>query len=178
MIIDAICALLIIMAVIKGFRKGLIVGIFSYLTFIIGLAAAMKLSAVVALRIGDSLKISQKWLPFLAFLAVFIVVALLINIAARFVQKLTETLMLGWLNRLGGVVLFTVLYLSVFSVLLFYLEQLNVFSSASSNNSVTAPYIRLLAPKVMEVIGKILPVFKDMFGGLEHFFENIAQRAK
>jgi membrane protein required for colicin V production len=48
MVIDAIFIVLMILAVIKGFRNGLIVAVFSFLGIIIGLAAAMKFSTVVA----------------------------------------------------------------------------------------------------------------------------------
>ena len=48
MIIDIAFAIVMILAIFKGFSKGFIVGIFSLLAFIIGLAAALKLSVVVA----------------------------------------------------------------------------------------------------------------------------------
>ena len=74
MIIDFIFAVLIVLAVIKGFQKGLIVAVFSLLAFIVGLAAAMKLSAVVAGYLGQSIKVSEQWLPGIAFFIVFIIV--------------------------------------------------------------------------------------------------------
>jgi membrane protein required for colicin V production len=46
MILDLVFAVLIILAIIKGYQRGLIVGIFSLIAIIIGLAAAIKLSAV------------------------------------------------------------------------------------------------------------------------------------
>ncbi len=53
MIIDIAFALLMVLAIFKGLRKGLILGIFSLLAFLIGLAAALKLSAVVAVYLND-----------------------------------------------------------------------------------------------------------------------------
>ena len=80
MIIDIICIILLVLAVIKGFQRGLIVGVFSLLAVIIGLAAAIKLSAVVASHIGEAVKISDRWLPVLSFAVVFIAVVLLIRL--------------------------------------------------------------------------------------------------
>jgi membrane protein required for colicin V production len=48
MIIDIIFLLLMIFAVMKGMRNGFVVAVFSFLGIIIGLAAAMKFSTVVA----------------------------------------------------------------------------------------------------------------------------------
>ena len=56
MIIDLIFAVVIVLAIFKGYQRGLIVGLFSLVAVIIGLAAAMKLSAVVAKYIGELLR--------------------------------------------------------------------------------------------------------------------------
>ena len=45
MILDLLLIVILIVAIIKGYQRGLIVGIFSFIAVIIGLAAAIKLSA-------------------------------------------------------------------------------------------------------------------------------------
>ncbi|MEO6705918.1 MAG: CvpA family protein, partial [Ginsengibacter sp.] len=82
MVIDFSFLIVFIIAVFKGFRKGLIVGIFSFTAFIIGLAAALKLSAVVASRFESSVGMMAKWLPVISFAIVFIIFVLLVNIGA------------------------------------------------------------------------------------------------
>ncbi len=52
MFLDLVLVVILILAVIKGYQRGLIVGIFSFIAIIIGLAAAIKLSTVVADYIG------------------------------------------------------------------------------------------------------------------------------
>ena len=87
MIIDIIVAMILILAVIKGFRQGLIVALFSVIAFIVGLAAAMKLSVVVAGYIGKAVNVSDKWLPIISFAVVFLIVVLLVRLGAKFIQK-------------------------------------------------------------------------------------------
>ena len=48
MVIDIILLILLAFAIIKGYRNGFVVAIFSFLAIVIGLAAAMKLSTWVA----------------------------------------------------------------------------------------------------------------------------------
>src|SRR6188474_1946729 len=98
MILDIIVAVILILAVIKGYRQGLIVALFSLIAFIIGLAAAMKLSVVAAGHIGNAVKVSDKWLPIISFAVVFLIVVLLVRVVAKFLQKSVELAMLGWLN--------------------------------------------------------------------------------
>ena len=109
MIIDIIIAIALIIAVIKGYQQGLIVAVFSVLAFIVGLAAAIKLSAVAAGYIGKTVKISDQWLPVISFAVVFFIVVLLIRWGAKLIQKTIQFAMLGWVNRLGGILLFVVL---------------------------------------------------------------------
>jgi len=79
MIIDIIFAVLVVLAIIQGFRRGFIIAIFSFIAIFIGLAAAIKLSAVVADYLAHSTKTSGKWLPILSFAIVFLIVILLVR---------------------------------------------------------------------------------------------------
>ena len=176
MVLDIIVAVILILAVIKGYRQGLIVALFSVIAFIIGLAAALKLSVVVADYIGQAVKISDKWLPIISFALVFLIVVLLVRLGARFIQKTVEFAMLGWLNRLGGILLYAGLYILIFSFLIFFADQLGFIKPETKNESVTYAYIQPWGPKLMEGLGKIIPVFKGMFKDLEDFFDGVSKQ--
>ena len=176
MILDIIVVVILLIAILKGYRQGLIVALFSFIAFIIGLAAALKLSAVVADHLGKAVKVSDKWLPILSFAVVFLIVVLLVRLGARFIEKTVQLAMLGWLNRLGGILLYAGLYILIFSILLFYADQLNIIKPETKNQSVTYNYIQPWGPKLMEGLGKIVPVFKGMFQDLEDFFDSVSKR--
>jgi len=161
---------LLAIACFKGVSRGLIVAVFSFLAVIIGLAAAIKLSVVVAGWLKNSTNLNKQWLPFLSFAIVIIVVALLVRLLAKLLQKSVESVMMGWLNRLGGVVFYVLLYVSVYSVVLFYATQMDVLKPATINLSKTYNVIEPFGPKVVNAIGTLLPVFKNLFSDLEHFF--------
>lgn len=175
MILDIIVAVILILAVIKGYRQGLIVALFSLVAFVIGLAAAIKLSVVAADYIGKAVKISDKWLPIVSFAVVFLIVVLLVRLGAKFIQKTVELAMLGWANRIGGILLYVGLYILIFSVLLFYVDQMNFIKPETKSESVTYSYIKPWGPKLMDGLGKIIPVFKGMFEELEDFFDNVSK---
>lgn len=176
MILDLVFAVILVLAVIKGYQRGLVVGLFSLVAVIIGLAAAMKLSAVVAGYIGDAVKVSDEWLPIISFVLVFILVVILIRLGANAIERTVEVVLLGWLNRLGGILLYAVIYTIVFSVLVFYAVQVDLLQPATIEKSVTYPFIQPWGPKVINGIGSVIPIFKDMFAELEQFFEGVAKR--
>ena len=175
MILDIIVAVILILAVIKGYRQGLIVALFSFIALIIGIAAAMKLSVVAAGYIGKAVNISDKWLPIISFAVVFLIVILLVRLGAKFIQKTVELAMLGWVNRIGGILLYAALYILIFSVLLFYVDQMNFIKPETKRESVTYSYIQPWGPKLMDGLGKIIPVFKGMFQDLEDFFDKVSK---
>lgn len=174
MIIDFIFAILIIFACIKGYSKGLIMALFSMIAFIIGLAAALKLSTMVAGWMQNSTNISTKWLPFIAFAVVFLAVVLLVNWGGKLIQKTFETILLGWVNRIGGVMLYAALYTIIFSIFLFYAEKVSLIKADVIQSSVTYSFIQPWGPKVMNGFGTVIPLFKDMFTQLEDFFTRLA----
>ncbi len=175
MFIDIIVVVLLAMAIFKGLRKGFVLALFSFLAFIIGLAAALKLSAAVASYLSDNTGISQRWLPFIAFAVVFILVAFLVKMGARAIEAVLRIAMLGWLNKMGGILFYALLYLFIFSIFLFYAEKLDLIKPHTIRDSVSYAYLQPLAPRVIEGLSIVLPFFKNMFAQLTGFFEGFTQ---
>jgi len=152
------------------------VALFSIVAFIIGLAAAIKLSATVAVYLGKNIALSNRWLPVISFLVVFIVVVVLVNLGGKLVEKTFEMAFLGWVNRIGGAIFYVLLYTLIFSILLFYAEKMHFIKQETISNSITYPYLKPWGPAVINTLGKIIPLFKDSFQQLESFFESLSDK--
>lgn len=176
MFIDVIVLVLVLLALYKGLRKGLVVALFSLLAFIIGLAAALKLSTLMAAYLGQNISISERWLPVLAFMAVFIIVVVLVRLGAKALEAALRVAMLGWANRIGGFIFFALLYLFIFSVLLFYAHNLHLIQEETAKTSHTFPYLKPLAPKIIQEVSAVFPFFKNMFSQLSSFFEEVSKK--
>ena len=160
-------------AFIKGIRKGFIQSLFSFVAFFIGLAAAIKLSAFAGNYLSLHTQISGKWVPFISFVLVFAIIVISINYIGKMFEKTAEMVLMGWLNKFGGVCLFLILYGMIFSVILFYGTEMKFISRATINSSVFYSYISPLAPGIINGLGKVIPIFKDLFKQLEHYFEGV-----
>lgn len=174
MFIDILVLIFLVIAVIKGLRRGLIVAVFSFFAFIAGIAAAMKLSVVVADYLKDSVNISAKWLPFVSFAVVFIGVVLLVRWVASMLTATVEMTMMGWANKIGGIILYTILYMFTLSVVLFFVQKVKLISDETVANSITWPILQPLGPWVIDGFGKLIPIFKNMFTELSNFFDGLA----
>lgn len=167
----------LIIAAYQGYKRGLIVGIFSFFAVIIGLAAAVKLSAAVAVRLGAVMDFSEKILPFLSFILVFIAVIFLVRLVAVMIEKIAETMLLGFVNKLGGILMYAALYTIVFSVGLFYLINMNLLPAGMEEDSRTYSFLALIGPRAIELLGTVIPLFSDMFEELKEFFEGFKDNA-
>lgn len=171
--LDIIVLLTIAFAVIKGIRNGLIIAVFSILAFVIGLAAALKLSTIVAAWLSESTNINVQWLPFIAFALVFIITAFGIRFVATLIEKAVDLAWMGWFNKLAGVLVYVVLYILILSVLFFYASQMKLITDEAIAVSRTYPYIQPFGPKVIEMIAIVIPIFSNMFSELQAFFEKL-----
>jgi membrane protein required for colicin V production len=176
MIIDILLLIVLVSAIVKGLKKGLVVAVFSLLSFIIGLAAALKLSATVARILGEKTNITAQWLPVVSFLVVFVGVVLLVRLFAKMIEQALEFSMMGWLNKLGAVVFYCLLHLFIFSIALFYADQLHFISEETRHASVSFSLLQPLAPTILEWLAYLLPFMKGVFSDLQDFFGKFAQK--
>lgn len=161
------------MAAVKGFRNGLVGAAFSFAAFFIGLAAALKLSSVVARYMEATFDKPSAWWPVIAFVAVMLIVAGLVRAMAAVVERTLNLVMLGWVNKVGGFLLYAILYTLIFSVVLFYFDQIMHISEATKQRSWVYTYIEPWGEWTMNALGRVIPQMKDVFNDMERFFEKV-----
>lgn len=174
MAIDIVFLIFLLMAIFKGLQRGLIMAIFSLLALFAGLAAAIKLSAVIAVYLSNNTHIASKWIPLFAFLLVFVAVILLVRWVAALIKTAVDFALLGWVDKLGGTLLYIAVYITIYSVLLFYAKSLQLIPVKVIASSVTYHFVEPWGPMVINAIGKAIPFFKNMFSDLENFFAHLA----
>jgi len=175
MFIDVCLLALLVLAVFKGLKQGLVVAAFSFFAIILGLAAAIKMSTLVAKWLSETINIYAAWLPFLGFVLIMVVVGIVVRICATIIETTLQLSMLGWLNKMGGVALYCCIYITVFSVLIFYLAQLHFLKPPILASSKAYPYIQNWGPVIIDFFGLIIPLFKGMFEELTKFFDSLSK---
>jgi membrane protein required for colicin V production len=123
----------------------------------------------------SDLHLSSRWLPVIAFVTVFILVLIIIHLTGKLLEKILQLILLGWLNKLGGILLFLVLYLSIYSIILFYGIQTQVISKRAMDDSHFYSLIAPLGPAVIRFLTGFIPYGQDMFHALEGFFAEVAR---
>lgn len=172
MAIDLIFLFVAIGAILKGLHRGLIVAIFSFLALIVGLAAAIKFSAILAESLRSTFHPNSRWVLLFSFILIFAVVVYLVHRVAEWMETLIDLAFLGWLSRLAAALLYFALYAAIYSVLLFYGSRSGIVSQHQIHTSRLYPYIEPWGPTILNTLGKLAPFFRNLFGELSTLFDN------
>ena len=103
-IIDLIIILCIIPAVIQGLRKGFIAQVIAIISIILGFWLSFKFADMFSVWLGTKIPGSEQVLKITAFAIILILVILGLWCVGKLLETTIKIVMLGWLNRLLGVV--------------------------------------------------------------------------
>ncbi len=173
MILDIIAATLIIAMFIRGYRKGIIIAVFSLLSIMLGVVCALKLSHILADFLARKGIVTSAWAPIISYVLLFILVVWLVRMGASLIEKSVDALALGLINRLIGGVLYVGLAAVLWSSILWLTNQAHLITPETINKSVTYKYFLPVAPWVFDHIGTVLPFAKGLFADLQHFFDHV-----
>jgi membrane protein required for colicin V production len=115
----------------------------------------------VAGQLKEHTKIASHWLPFISFLIVLILVLIVLKWIASFLQQTAEWLLLGWLNKLLGIVLYGFIYFTMLSAVVYFLQILGVIEAAKMKSTYAYPWLQKWWPYCMEKISVWLPSIKS-----------------
>ncbi|MFY0605738.1 MAG: CvpA family protein [Cyclobacteriaceae bacterium] len=152
---------------IKGYMKGLIVEIFSFLAFFVGLFVAIELTIPVATKFFNTSDYFQL-LTIAVFVGLFLVAVLIINLGAKTIKKVVDLTFLGFLDNILGSVAGIFKWAFIVSVFFWVFDSIGVqLPLDQSEESVIYPAIESLGPKTFEILGEILPFLQDMIDSLK-----------
>lgn len=171
--IDLIYLIVLGIGAWKGYQKGLVVSVFSFFSLVIGLAVSLRFSATIADALYESVNDYVDWFPFLGFILVFATTVAIIRFAAQLLKEAVTLLLLGWLDKLGGILLYCLLYTLIFSSVLFFLFHLHILNQLDGNYSWVYLYLYPVSKVTLHLVGAILPYCKNAFQQLEYFFARV-----
>jgi membrane protein required for colicin V production len=158
--LDILTGTLLIVAILQGIRNGLIKAILSFFSLFIGLIVAYQLAGWVANQLKQHTKIESNWLPFISFVVVLLLVLFLIKWVSGLLQQTAELLLLGWLNRVLGIVLYGFIYITIWSAVVYFLEILGVLEAVKMKDAYSYAYLHKWWPYCMEKMSLWLPFIK------------------
>lgn len=107
----------------KGFKKGLIVEVFTLLALLVGIYAGIHFSDWTASKIEDLFEKDFKYLPAIAFTITFLGIGAMVFFAGKTLEKMVDVVNLSPLNKGLGIVFGMIKMLYTISILFVLLES-------------------------------------------------------
>jgi membrane protein required for colicin V production len=124
-VLDIIFLVPLLFALYRGFKKGLVHMIASLAALILGIVGAMQLRPVFAALLDSIFHIAPEYLQVIAFAVAFVVIVLVVHLAAFVVEKLIKAVALNFINRLLGMGFGVLVTAFVISMILWPINQIN-----------------------------------------------------
>ncbi|MCL2416766.1 MAG: CvpA family protein [Bacteroidales bacterium] len=136
----------------KGAKNGAVMEFIQLAAIVLGVLVASRFSHFL----GDFFNLQSEYAGILYFAITFIVVVGMLFLAGYIITTFIKLIMLGWLNRLLGVVFALAKTILILSVLIFYFNKIDseevIFSEENRNESLLFRPIEKIAPMVMPTL--------------------------
>ena len=159
-ILDVIILLCLIPAIIQGIRKGFISQVISIASIVLGIWVSSQFAGMVGEWISHYISVSGQTLKLISFAIILVAVSLILSALGKLIESLLGAIMLGWLNKLLGLVLSlakTILLLALLSLIFeSIVSTFNIAQPAVVGESALYPYLKSISDTVFPFIKYML----------------------
>lgn len=160
-ILDIILLVCFIPAVIGGIRKGFIAQVVAIISIVLGVWLSVKFASMAGAWISRWTETSPQLINIISFTVIFIAVAIVLFAIGKLLEKTIKIIMLGWLNRLLGVLFSMLKCILILGFICIVFESIN-----TRYGIVPASYLdssQLYGP-FRDIAISVFPYFKELIG--------------
>lgn len=159
-ILDIILLICFVPAVVQGFRKGFISQVIAIISIIAGVWLSFHFATVVSTWLSQYIQGSEQVMKVVSFALIFIAAIAVLALLGKLIEGVVKLVMLGWLNRLLGVI-FSLLKagLIVGLCIMAFCSLNNTFVLVSEETLETS----VLFPPLKDLAYTVFPYLKDLF---------------
>lgn len=158
-ILDAIILIALIPAIIQGIRKGFISQAISIISIVVGIWASARFASIVTAWVSQYITASEQVLKIVAFALILVFVFLALGLLGKLLESVLKLVMLGWINRLLGVVF------SLMKAFLIIGLVIIAFNSLNSSFGIVNPEVisdSVLYGPLKNLADAVFPYIKNM----------------
>lgn len=159
-ILDVILLICFIPALIQGLKKGFISQVISIVSLIAGVWMSFEFSTAVSAWLAQYAEASEKLLKIASFAIIMIGVFIILGIVGKSLEGILKFVMLGWLNRLLGVVFAFIKTGLVIGIVIILFNSLNNSLNLVSEETLAQS---VLYPPLKDMAYTIFPYLKEIF---------------
>lgn len=124
-VLDIILLICFVPALITGIRKGFIAQVISIISIVAGVWLSFRFSELLTGWLSQWIHTSDALLQIIAFIIILILVILAFTALGKLLEATIKIILLGWLNRLLGVIFAILKYVLIIGLILVAFDWIN-----------------------------------------------------
>ena len=159
--IDIVILACFLPAIFIGLKNGFIRQLVALAVVVLGVWLAVRFSDVVAAwLIAHKITLEPFWAKAVSFVVIFIAVALVLNLVGKLLEKVLDIAMMGWLNRLLGLVVALATSALVIGTLIYVVDSANSLIGFIPAEQIEQS--RFYKP-LLTLVQQVFPYLKSLF---------------
>ena len=178
MYIDIFLALVLAFGFYVGYNRGIIKSLFAVVSLIVAVLAAMKLSPLTITFLDNQLSWDPRWIVVLGFVLTFMVVVIAVRYLGKMVEGAMAKLEINFINKMMGGSVSAFLFLVVFSTFIWFMDDVNLISQKTKEESMTYDAVRPV-PQMVATLGRqVKPLFQNFWDKTSEAMDKIREEAE
>ena len=163
-VVDIIFIVILALAGYRGYQTGFLISLISILAFIVATISAFMLLHWGVQMLDDLIDGLNGILPYLAFVLIFVGVAILINVLGKILKQAIDLTMLGSFDNFAGALIGVLKWVFGISLLIWLTDYLGFeLPSEWEQESIMFAKLEPVAPFIFEACSEYLPFLKSIF---------------
>ncbi len=158
--IDIVILACFLPAVVLGIKRGLVKQIVALAVVVLGIHLSLRFSDPLQAYLAQMVKWEPFWTKAVSFTVIFLAVALLLSLLGKLVEKVIKIAMLGWLNRLLGLLVAMIAAALVVGTLVYIVNSANNLLQFLPEEQIAQS--RFYTP-LLNLVEQVFPLLKSLF---------------
>ena len=158
--VDIIILVCLMPSLYFGIKNGLVKQIISLAVIYLGITLSLKFSGSAEPLVQQYLHLEGFWAKFVAFVAIFAAVALVLSILGNIIDRAIKAGATGFLNRVLGLLLSLFLFTLLTSLLVYLADSLNQVTGIIPEEKLAESK---LYPFMLDIANTFFPYLKSLF---------------
>ena len=124
-VIDIIIVCCFLPALYFGIKNGLVRQLVAVAVIYFGITLSLRFAEPVSNWVLEHVNMTEFWAKTVSFILIFFVVSLVLSLLGKLVEKIIQISLLGWLNKLLGIVASLFVIALVVSMLVYFVDSAN-----------------------------------------------------
>jgi len=159
-VIDIIIVCCFLPVLYFGIKNGLVKQLVAVAVVYLGITLSLKFATPVSEWLSARINLSEFWAKAISFVLIFFAVALVLSLIGKILEKIIKISLLGWLNKLLGIVLTFCLFTLLISVLVYFVDSANNLLDFIPKEKLEESRFY---PALLDFSKEVFPHFKELF---------------